>query len=164
MSEGRLNVSFVPAAEADFDRLAELRIAAMRESLERVGRFDPARARERLRSSFRPAQTYLLMAEAEAVGFYAVRTVADGLQLDHLYIRPDFQNRGIGGTVLTRICEEADRSGWPISVGALRQSASNRFYQRHGFVKTSESEWDIYYVRAPAQRPDTVPPAHPVSS
>lgn len=26
---------------------------------------------------------------------------------------------------------------------------ANRFYQRHGFAKTAETEWDIYYVRKP---------------
>jgi len=32
---------------------------------------------------------------------------------------------------------------------ALRESASNRFYQRHGFVQVREEEWDIYDVRTP---------------
>ena len=36
-------------SEADFEDLLALRIAAMRESLERLGRFDPERARSRLR-------------------------------------------------------------------------------------------------------------------
>lgn len=36
-----------------------------------------------------------------------------------------------------------------VSLGALRDSPSNRFYQRHGFVQTAEDEWDIYYLRAP---------------
>jgi hypothetical protein len=40
-------IVFFPVLAADFDSLVALRIAAMRESLERVGRFDPERARER---------------------------------------------------------------------------------------------------------------------
>ncbi|EDP64859.1 hypothetical protein BAL199_05344 [alpha proteobacterium BAL199] len=38
-------VVFQPATEADFERLLELRIRVLRPHLERVGRFDPARAR-----------------------------------------------------------------------------------------------------------------------
>ena len=38
---------FGPAAPGDLDRLTELRVAAMRPALERIGRFDPARARRR---------------------------------------------------------------------------------------------------------------------
>jgi len=42
-------LTFVGVTLADFDELAALRIAAMRESFESVGRFDPERSRERLR-------------------------------------------------------------------------------------------------------------------
>jgi hypothetical protein len=35
-------------------------------------------------------------------------------------------------------------------VGALKESDSNRFYVRHGFVLESRAEFDNYYVRRPA--------------
>lgn len=152
MSVSEPNVSLMPVVEADFDRLADLRVAAMRESLERVGRFNPERARERLRSTFSPEHTRFIVFEGSTVGFYAARPSPEGLRLDYLYVHPDFQSRGIGGAVLKRIFEEADRDAMPILVGALKESASNRFYQRHGFARTSESEWDTYYVRPPSQR------------
>jgi hypothetical protein len=38
----------------DFDDMVALRIEALRESLERLGRFDPVRARERLAAGFAP--------------------------------------------------------------------------------------------------------------
>jgi hypothetical protein len=47
---------------------------------------------------------------------------------------------------------EADSKSLPIKVGALRERDSNRFYQRHGFVKTAEGEWDVYHVREPRRR------------
>jgi hypothetical protein len=39
------NIDFEPAIESDGETLADLRVVAMRESLERVGRFDSIRAR-----------------------------------------------------------------------------------------------------------------------
>lgn len=151
MSKRVLSISFASAVESDFDRLADLRVAAMRESLERVGRFDPDRARERLRSTFSPGHTRIILFEENTVGFYAALPSSEGLHLDHLYIHPDFQGRGIGGLALRKIFEEADRDV-PILVGALKESASNRFYQRYGFEKTGENEWDIYYVRPPSTK------------
>lgn len=44
-----------PAVAADVDALGALRIAAMRESLQRIGRFDPVRARECFAATFDPA-------------------------------------------------------------------------------------------------------------
>jgi GNAT superfamily N-acetyltransferase len=151
MSKREPSVRLMPVADADFDRLADLRVAAMQESLERVGRFNPERARERLRSTFSPEHTRFIIFEEETVGFYAARPSPEGLRLDHLYVHPDFQSRGIGGIVLKKIFEQADQCAMPILVGALKESASNRFYQRHGFAKKAESEWDIYYVRPPSK-------------
>ena len=141
------NITFLPVSAADFDALADLRVSAMRESLERVGRFDPVRARERLRGSFSPEHTRFIALEGAKVGFYAARPSAEGLHLDHLYIHPSHQSRGIGGTALEAICKEADVRKVSVLVGALKESASNRFYQRHGFQAVGEGAWDIYYVR-----------------
>lgn len=136
-----------PAADSDLDYLVRLRIDAMRESLERIGRFDSARARERFASGFSPERTRHILWEGRRAGFLAVKPHPDHLLLDHLYIRPDEQGRGIGGEVLKSVFRDADAMGIPIKVGVLRGSDANRFYSRHGFTLESESEWDIYYVR-----------------
>lgn len=145
------NVTFAPVSAADFEELADIRVAAMRESLERVGRFDPVKARQRLRNSFSPNHTRGIIFEEKKAGFYSVRPSTEGLSLDHLYLLPEFQRHGIGSVVINKIFEEADHLGVPVLTGALRESASNRFYQRHGFTKTSESDWDIYYIRKPVK-------------
>lgn len=91
------------------------------------------------------------MIEADGVnaGFFVVRPQEDQWLLDHLYIVPEHQGKGIGAAVLRRILADADSQRVPVRVGALRGSESNRFHARHGFVQVDEAEWDIYYVRAP---------------
>ena len=140
-------LELVPATAADAEALVALRITAMRESLERIGRFDPQRARDRFLSTFTPEQTQHLLLQGERVGFVGVRSYQGELQLDHLYVHPAHQRRGIGAAVLARVFADADAQGLPVRVGALRGSDSNRFYQRHGFRQVEEGEWDIYYVR-----------------
>ncbi|MGC4073069.1 MAG: GNAT family N-acetyltransferase [Nibricoccus sp.] len=142
-------VQFRAASAADFEILVELRIAAMRESLERLGRFDPERARERLRKTFVPEFTHFINCDDRVVGFYVLRPAADGLHLDHFYIHPSAQNQKIGSHVLGMLIENNTQPPRPIYVGALKESASNRFYLRHGFEKKSEDEWDNYYVLPP---------------
>jgi hypothetical protein len=51
------DLSFSPVSEDDFEDLLALRVAAMKESLSRIGRFDPLRARERFQSGFSPENT-----------------------------------------------------------------------------------------------------------
>ncbi|MFY0478187.1 GNAT family N-acetyltransferase [Achromobacter marplatensis] len=150
LSEGA--TQYRPVSDADFDALANLRIDAMRDSLTRLGRFDPERARARLRNTFRPEHTWAIEHNGQMVGFYALRPEGTGLRLDHLYVAPSAQGKGLGSEVMRRILQDADSRGLPVSVGALRGSDSNRFYRRHGFIQTGETEWDIDYLRpAPGQ-------------
>ena len=46
--------SFDSVLDTDFDAMADLRAQALRDSLEHLGRYDPVRVRERLRSAFVP--------------------------------------------------------------------------------------------------------------
>ncbi len=142
-------VTYSAVTAADFDDLVALRIAAMRESLESVGRFDPERARARLWQSFYPEHTYGIMLGGQRVGFYTLRPADDGYHLDHLYVHPNAQSRGVGSEVMRRLLALADARQMPVRLGALRDSASNRFYRRLGFLPTSEDKWDIYYLRPP---------------
>ena len=139
-------LTVVQASEAE--ELVALRVEAMRESLERVGRFDPARARERFLSGFFPEHTRHIEVGGHRVGFVAVKPGADGLLLDHLYVHPSAQGQGVGSAVLAQVFAEADAKAFSLRVGALRDSASNRFYARHGFVLVEQTEFDNYYVRS----------------
>ena len=136
-----------PASHADLEQLVAIRIEAMRESLQRVGRFDPARARERFVAGFDATCTRGIEVAGELVGFVVIKDQQGELLLDHLYVKPSAQGAGIGATVLAQIFKEADELGRSIRVGALKESASNRFYQRHGFVWVRSGEFDHYYVR-----------------
>lgn len=136
----------------DAESLATLRVEAMRESLERIGRFDPQRARARFLGRFEPQFTRAIVQDGRRVGFAVVKPDPDGLLLDHLYIDPSHQNRGIGAAVLQVVFAEADASCANVHVGALRGSDSNRFYRAHGFEMTREAEFDIYYMRRPGRK------------
>lgn len=129
--------------------LAELRVQAMRESLQAVGRFDPARARARFLDGFDPAYTRAVVHGGQTVGFVVLRPQAEGWLLDHLYIAPAHQGQGLGQQVLQAVFAAADRARQVLQLGALKGSRSNAFYQRHGFIQTATTEWDHHYRREP---------------
>lgn len=142
-------IDFSPATALDVEPLATLRVEAMRESLERVGRFDPARARARFVDTFSPDETLRILERGALIGFVVVRRDGQGILLEHLYVRPSHQNLGVGAAVLRKVFGEADVQGLEVRVGALRESDSNRFYVRHGFELVSQAEFDNFYVRRP---------------
>jgi len=151
-------LTYPRVAASDFDELAALRLASMRESLERVGRFDPERSRARLQRSFYPEDSAFIALDGQPVGFYTFRAASNGYHLEHFYLLPEHQRRGLGSHVLRHLLARADQWRLPVYLGALRESPANRFYQRHGFVQDSESEWDIYYVRQPSPSPEAPGP------
>ena len=154
---GAAPLSLSPASDEDFEALLALRMAAMRESLQRLGRFDPERARERLGRAFEPSHTRHILQAGERVGFVVVLPRADHLVLDHLYVAPQAQGLGIGSWVMAQVLADADRRRLPVRVTALKLSDANRFYQRHGFELQHESPWDLHYLRqARGERDDGV--------
>lgn len=140
-------INYTPVVESDYEELFGLRLIAMQESLERIGRFDIQRSRERFGNGFNPEHFTHVEYGGVRVGFFSYRKFEDHIRLDHLYVHPKFQKKGIGSAVLKKLFAMADGSGLPIRVGALRESRANEFYTRHGFQKTDEGEWDIYYLR-----------------
>ena len=139
---------FVAAVAKDAEALVALRIAAMRESLERIGRFDLVRARDRFLDGFEPVYTQHIEWQGKRVGALVVKPQAARLVLDHLYIHPDQQRQGIGGAVLAHVFARADAEGKSVHLRSLKDSDSNHFYLRHGFELLGQGEFDNYYVRA----------------
>ena len=137
------------ASADDFEALLALRLRAMRESLERLNRYDEQRARERLAAGFEPEHTRHVVVDGRRVGFVVLKPMSHVMRLNHLYIDPPEHGRGIGQQVLRWVCEQADEALLPVELCALKGSDANGFYLHHGFVVTGEGEWDIDYVRMP---------------
>ncbi|WOC16432.1 hypothetical protein MP213Fo_19150 [Pseudochrobactrum sp. MP213Fo] len=144
-----MHFHFSAATPEDFDRLFELRLIIMRESLERIGRFDPQRARERFSNSYRPACTRLINIKEQLAGCVALGLEQDHLLLEHFYLAPEFQGCGLGSAVLSNLLCEAQQQNKSVRLSVLQQSHAARFYEKHGFQKTGEDEWDVYYEYFP---------------
>ena len=136
-----MNLALEPVVDADFEAMLALRIDALRESLERLGRFNPEVARARLKAQFHPEWMRHLMRDGERVGYFTVEPREGELRLHHLYLTPAVQGQGIGAWVIDHVKQR----GLPISLAALRESRANDFYRRHGFRVVQEQDFDIEY-------------------
>ena len=87
--------SLRPSTAADAAWIAELRAEVMRPDLERLGRYDPVRVRERFLTAFDPACTRVIVVDGEDAGSIALRRDDDGWWIEHFYLRADLQGRGI---------------------------------------------------------------------
>ncbi|MER7055578.1 MULTISPECIES: GNAT family N-acetyltransferase [unclassified Streptomyces] len=138
------------ATESDIENVAGLRAVVLRADLERLGRYDEQRVRQRLRDGFDRAHTWVIEVEGAFAGCVALRPAGDARWLEHFYLAPELQGSGIGTGVLRGLLERCDRSGDLVRLNVLRGSPARRLYERHGFTVESEDRVDVFMVREPA--------------
>jgi GNAT superfamily N-acetyltransferase len=90
-------------------------------------------ARRRFLETFVPANTEVIEVDDEPVGVIAVRAEADAQWIEHFYLDPAVQGRGIGSQVLRHVMD-AHRDNRPFRLAIDRGSAARRLYERVGFV------------------------------
>ncbi|MGH1564634.1 GNAT family N-acetyltransferase [Mumia sp. DW29H23] len=139
-----------PSTAADVDAVAELRAVVLRADLERLGRYDEQRVRQRLRDGFCPAHTRVIEVAGAFAGCVALRPADDAYWLEHFYLSPLLQGRGTGTAVLRDLLAGCDRRGVAVRLNVLRGSAARRLYERHGFVAEAEDTVDVFMVREAA--------------
>jgi GNAT superfamily N-acetyltransferase len=138
-----------PAEPADVEPIAELRAVVMRPDLERLGRFDEHRVRQRLRDSFSPQYSSVILGDGAFAGCVTVRPAEDGQWLEHFYLAPSAQGRGLGSAVLRTLLDRTDADGMLVRLNVLQGSSARRLYERHGFTVESQDPIDIYMMRLP---------------
>ncbi|WP_455284004.1 GNAT family N-acetyltransferase [[Eubacterium] cellulosolvens] len=78
--------------------------------------------------------------DGQLVGVMGIQHVRDVTLIRHAYVRTAKQNRGIGGRLLSSLCEQTSR---PILVGTWAVATwAIRFYEKHGFRLVSSEEKD----------------------
>ncbi|MFI6258880.1 GNAT family N-acetyltransferase [Micromonospora zamorensis] len=138
-----------PASAEDVEAVAELRAVVLRADLERLGRYDEQRVRQRLRDGFAPAYTWVVEVGAAFAGCVALRPAADAHWLEHFYLAPHLHGSGIGTAVLRALLDRCDRDSTRVRLNVLQGSPARRLYERHGFTVETEDPIDVFLVREP---------------
>ncbi|MFD8637093.1 MULTISPECIES: GNAT family N-acetyltransferase [unclassified Streptomyces] len=137
------------AEPADVGAIAELRAVVMRPDLERLGRYDEHKVRQRLRDGFSEQHTSVIVVDGSFAGSVTVRPARDGQWLEHFYLSPAVQGRGLGSAVLRALLERTDADREVVRLNVLQGSAAQRLYERHGFTVEAQDPVDVFMVRPP---------------
>ncbi|WP_271217052.1 GNAT family N-acetyltransferase [Streptosporangium carneum] len=69
--------------------------------------------------------------------------------MEHFYLVPGLQGRGLGSAVLRALLRQTDADGVPVRLNVLQGSPARRLYERHGFTVEVQDPVDVYMVRRP---------------
>ncbi len=134
----------------DLEWLVELRAVVLRDDLTRLGVFDETRVRQRLRDAFEPRLTRIVVVDGHDAGSVTVRVEGDTRWVEHFYLAPDVQGRGVGSSVLRAVLDEPHAG--PTRLNVLTGSPARRLYERHGFAPDSDDGVDVFMTLRGAGR------------
>ncbi|MGO7983359.1 hypothetical protein ACC691_36520, partial [Rhizobium johnstonii] len=83
-----MNLSLRKATQSDLEYIVGLKERTMREDLERLGVWHPARSRARVAAAFGVDQTRIIEGQDGAVGCVSIRPAPDALWVELFYIEP----------------------------------------------------------------------------
>ncbi|SOD65909.1 Acetyltransferase (GNAT) family protein [Streptomyces zhaozhouensis] len=137
------------AGRADWERLRELRLAALRDPVAHLAFFEPYEEAVRLgrqewegRAS--DSERTILVGEAEDgtwVGMVGVHGLVDHVEVVGVYIHPEHRGTGVAGQLMRTAIDEA--GGREVRLRVHQHNArAARFYEKLGFRPTGASAPD----------------------
>jgi len=91
----------------------------------------------------------LICLDGVPVGRIYLARTADGFHILDLTVLPEQRNSGIGSFLLSRVIEEARRAGKPVSIYIENFNPSLRLFERLGFHKEREHEFQLLLKWSP---------------
>lgn len=107
-------------------------------------------ALEQARGEIANSVTSAICWHDQHVGRLRVVRVPEFIEIAGLQVHPDWQNRGIGTSVVTSILIEGSNAGLAVELDVAKDNPdARRLYERLGFDRIGEDEKD-YRMRHPA--------------
>ncbi len=148
------------AVEKDGDFAYFVKKAAFREYVEKVWGWDEEEQQRLHQRRFAAQDFRVIMVAHRDVGILAVVVQPDCLQLDQLFILPEYQGKGIGRRCMALVIEEAGGLHLPMCLRVLKVNPrALAFYERIGFVRTGETDTHVLMRHDPPAGDAPVPGA-----
>jgi ribosomal protein S18 acetylase RimI-like enzyme len=117
----------------------------MREYVERVWGWDEAEQEGFFLRRFDPDRWQVVQVGDEDVGVLIVEESAEQIFLSELQIRPEWQGRGIGTSIVRSLMERAAAAGKPLTLRVLHVNPrAKALYERLGFEPFKEIATHVY--------------------
>ena len=138
-------------ASADDSELAyQTKKAAFKTYVEQTFGWDEAEQRQLHDMRFPSQEFYVIQASGIDVGILAMVREPDCVKINQLFIRPEYQNGGIGLACMTHVMKDAEALGLPVRLQVLKvNSRAIVFYQRLGFNQVGENDTHLLMEKYP---------------
>ncbi len=108
------------------------------------GRWNEDRVRQESLEDSVSLNARVIQVRDVGVGVLIVERFPTHIQLEQLYLLPEYQRIGIGSALIEGLIAEASRSMLPIRLRVMAVNPAKLFYERFGFIVT-ESASKFFY-------------------
>lgn len=102
-----------------------------------------------VKNKFGLQSTQIIQLNEIDVGRLSLSILEDAVFIDNIHILPEYQGKGIGSSVISRVFEDADVRGLPVKLHLLRKNPVKSLYERLGFKVIEENEYRFFMLREP---------------
>jgi ribosomal protein S18 acetylase RimI-like enzyme len=113
--------------------------------VETWGGWDDARIRQESIVDSASPNAQVVQIGTMAAGVWVVARSPSHIQLEQIYLFPEYQRLGIGTALLKRLMEESDRTDVPVRLRVIAVNPAKRFYEGLGFVVT-ETKPEFFWM------------------
>ncbi len=100
------------------------------------GAWSESRVQEESREDSSSPNAQVILVGNVAVGVLLVERHSTHIQLEQIYLLPEYQRLGIGTALINSLIAEAEQHKIPIRLRVMAVNPAKRFYEQFGFVVT----------------------------
>ncbi|MGZ0020533.1 GNAT family N-acetyltransferase [Nitrosomonas sp. wSCUT-2] len=140
-----MNIHRRPAQNSDYDWLLRLHHSVYRHLIvKEFGYWDEDEELELFTEAWQTQKIQILLRNNQRVGMLMILEETERLWLDEIQIDPQFQNQGIGTTVIGELIATSRHRQLPVHLRVLRANrGAQRLYRRLGFRRIEEAKHHI---------------------
>lgn len=143
-------LKFRKAQATDSDFVFTVKKAAFREYVEQIWGWDDTYQKELHNRRFASQDLRIIQFNGTDVGFLSTSSTTDTLNVDQVYILPEYQGRGFGAVCMRDIIDDAGLEQKSVTLQVLKiNTRATAFYQRLGFAIVDENSTHFQMKRLP---------------
>lgn len=147
MLDNKVQIRFISAKSEDVPFLLQLRQKTMNEHLSLAGfQTDENYHLARIHEAYK--ESLIIHLDDMKIGLIKLSKRPDKLHIRQLQILPEFQNKGVGGKVLSVVIQKSKDLILPITLSVLLKNPAKKLYLKHGFKVVGENnlEYKMQYT------------------
>jgi len=129
-----------PANENDYEFFFQLKKAAIGDYVRSTWGWDEDQQLDFHFREWRPETLDIITLDIKPIGSMRLRIYSEEVHLGQFYLRPTFQNLGIGSHFLKMAKKRAWQAALPLHIEVLKVNRAREFYERHGFHTYGSTE------------------------